>query len=198
MAVAVEADVREILERRENAILDIAHGAWNDWLATPNRSRLRFARTRANIVHDLMVDRAITAFNGDADVRAIVKDETAKFLFGRRVLVRFKKGDGNGLGSNIETQAVLAFTDPQLLIPGLPDVQKVDVVYVLNDLQTMIERIAVTARDNDVRLWTYDIEDRRGALLLPLPLPSAPDEGGKVVRLRPHADRKDRGENNRG
>jgi hypothetical protein len=194
MAVAIEADVRRALARWESAIQDIVRGAWADWLALPNRSRLRFSRTRANVVHDLMVDRGIAAFNGEADVRVIMKDETAKFLFDRHVLVRFKKGGGKGLGSNIETQAVLAFTDPQLLIPGLPDVQKVDVVYVLNDLQTMIDRVAVTARDNDVRLWFYDITDRRGAPVLPLPLPSAPDEGGKVVRLRPRLDMKDRGE----
>jgi len=198
MAVAIEADVRQVLGPREKTILDLAHGAWDDWLALPNRSRLRFTRTRANIVHEFMVDRAIIAFGGDADIRPIVKDETAKFLFDRRLLVRFKKGDDNGLGSNIETQAVLAFIDPQLLIPGLPDLQKVDVVYILNDLQTKIERVAVTARNNDVRLWSYDIEDRRGALVLPLTLPSGPGEGGKVVRLRPRANQKDRGENNLG
>ena len=162
-AVAIQGDIQQALAKWESALLDIVHGAWADWLSLPNRSRLRFPRTRANIVYDLMVDRAIAAFNEEAEVRAIVKDETAKFLFGQRILVRFKKGDGNGLGSNIETQAVLAFTDPQLLIPGLPDVQKVDVVYNLNDLQTMIERVAVSARDNNIRLWSYDIEDRRGA-----------------------------------
>ena len=198
MAVAIETDVREILGRYESTIIEVAHGAWSDWLGLPNRSRLRFARTRATVVHDFIVDRAITAFAGNADVRSIVKDETAKFLFDRRVLVRFKKGDGNGLGCNIETQAVLAFTDPQLLIPGLPDVQKVDVVYVLNDLQTMIERVAVSARDNDVRLWSYDIEDSRSAPVLPLPMPSAPDEGGRVVRLRTRAELEDRGQNGRG
>jgi hypothetical protein len=197
MAVAIETEVREVLARREETILAIAHGAWNDWLELPNRSRLRFARTRANIVHDFMIDRAMSAFSGDADVHPIVKDETAKFLFDRRVLVRFKKGDGNGLGSNIETQAVLAFTDPQLLIPGLPDVQKVDVVYVLNDLQTMIERVAVSARDNDIRLWSYDIEDRSGAVILPLAQPVAPEDGAKVVRLRPRSDQA-RDDKNRG
>ncbi len=198
MAIAIESDVREILGRRETHITEIVQGAWNDWMALRNRARLRFARTRANIVHDFMVDRALAAFSGDAGVRAIVRDQTAKFLFDRRVLVRFKKGDCRGLGINIETQAVLAFTDPQLLIPGLPDVQKIDITYFLNDLQTRIDRVAVTARDNDIRLWTYEIEDRRGAPVLPLPTRSRPDEGGNVVRLRPRADRKDRDENNRG
>jgi len=190
MAVAVEPQVREVLGEHESTILDIVRAAWDDWLASPHRSQIRYRRTRANLMHDFMVRRAITAFDGNRDVHIIHQDETAKFLFGQQVLVRLKKGDGNFLGSNIETQAVLAFTDPQLTISGLPDVQKVDVIYVLNDLETTIARVAVTARDNDVRLWSYDIEDRRGATLLPLPRPAAPVEGGNVVRLRPQSDRR--------
>lgn len=184
MAVAVELDVKNALLDFEETLLDVVHGAWGDWLGSPHRSQIRYSRVRANLVHAFIVNRAISAFDANPDVHAVHQDETAKFLFRQKVLVRFKKGDSNHLGSNIETQAVLAFTDPQMTIPGLPDVQKVDVVYVLNDLQTSIDRIAVTARDNDVRLWTYDIEDRRCAPVLPLVHPSAPPEGGNVVRLR--------------
>ena len=184
MAVAIESDVRQMLDEFEPTILDAVHSAWSDWLASPHRSQIRFRRTRANLVHDFMVHKAVAAFDSQPDVHIIHQDETAKFLFKRQILVRLKKGDANCLGSNIETQAVLAFTDPQLTIPGLPDVQKIDIVYVLNDLETAIERVAVTARDNNTRLWTYDIADRRGAPVLPLPQPSAPIDGAKVVRLR--------------
>lgn len=190
MAVAVETDVKNVLLDFEETILDVVHGAWGDWLASPHRAQIRFRRTRANLVHDFMVHRAVAGFDAHPDVHVVYQDETAKFLFKRKVLVRLKKGDTNHLGSNIETQAVLAFTDPQLTIPGLPDVQKVDIVYVLNDLQTEIDRIAVTARDNDVRLWSYDIEDRRVAPVLPLVQPIAPAEGGTVVRLRTNTDPK--------
>lgn len=188
MAIAIEAEVRAVLSRRDGAMLGIVRGAWADWMSLPGRPRLRFRRTRANVVHDFMVGRAMTAFAGDAEVRSIVRDETAKFLIGGRVLLRFKKGDGNGLGTNIATQAVLAFTDPQLVIPGLPDVQKVDVAYILNDLETTIERVAVSARDNDALLWSYDLDDGTGAVVLPLVQPDAPDEGGNIVRLRRRSD----------
>jgi hypothetical protein len=200
MAAAIEADVREVLEEFEPRLLDICQGGWSDWQSSRRMALERFPRIRANVVHGFMVDRAISAFDGDPGVHVILQDETAKFLFAQRVLVRLKKADRNFLGSNIQTQAVLAFVDPQLTIPGLPDVQKVDVVYVLNDLETSIERVAVTARDNDVRLWSYDIEDRRGAAVLPLPQPVAPVEGGNVVRLRPRPDHKakDRDESSRG
>jgi len=86
-----------------------------------------------------------------------------------------------------------------LAIPGFPNVQKVDIVYVLNDLQTEIDRIAVTARNNNARLWSYDIEgieDYHVALVLPLAQPIAPTEGGDVVRLSIKSDPKTSSRNN--
>jgi hypothetical protein len=185
MALAREPEVRSILSGFEPALLEIVRGAWDDWMKSPHKAQLRYSRTRANLVHEFMVQRAIQAFDGDSDVHIIQQDETAKFLFQRQLLVRLKKGDANCLGCNIETQAVLAFTDPQLTIPGLPDVQKVEIVYVLNSIETEVDRVAVTARDNETRLWTYDIEDRHTAPVLPLPQPQEPpSQGGAVVRLR--------------
>jgi len=200
MAAAIETEVREVLTEFEPRLLEICQGGWDDWQSSRRMALDRFPRIRANVVHGFMVDRAISAFDGDPGVHVILQDETAKFLFRQRVLVRLKKADRNFLGSNIQTQAVLAFVDPQLTIPGLPDVQKVDVIYVLNDLETAIERIVVTARDNDIRLWSYDLEDRRRAAVLPLPQPIAPVEGENVVRLRHHRDHKAKGrdESNRG
>ncbi len=184
MALADETEVRRILSAFEPTILDIVHGAWGDWMASPHRSTLRYPRTRACLVHEFMVKRAIEAFDGSNDVHVIHQDETAKFLIRQELLLRLKKGDSNGLGCNIETQAVLNFTDPQMVIPGLPDVQKVDVVYILNTIETQIDRVAVAARDNGTRLWSYDIEDRRAAPVLPLPQPTSSPDIGAVVRLR--------------
>lgn len=184
MAQADETEVRRILSAFEPTILDVVHGAWSDWMSSPHRSTLRYPRTRACLVQEFMVKRAIEAFDGNSDVHIIHQDETAKFLIGQELLLRLKKGDANGLGCNIETQAVLNFTDPQMVIPGLPDVQKVDVVYVLNAIETQIDRVAVAARDNGTRLWSYDIEDRRSAPVLPLPQPTSSPDIGAVVRLR--------------
>jgi len=189
MAIAVQSDVRSTLHEFEPILLGIVRSAWDDdWGNSPHRAQIRYRRTRANLVHDFIIHRAVAAFDENKDVHVVHQDETAKFLFKQKVLLRFKKGDANSLGANITTQAVLAFTDPQMMMPGLPDVQKVDVVYVLNDFETSIDRVSVTARDNEVRLWSYDIEDNRGSLILPLPQPIQPVEGDKVVRLRPQAN----------
>lgn len=186
MPVAVEAEVKEVLTTHEARLYAVVRGAWHDdWLSSPHRSQIRFPRTRANLVHEFMVRRAIAEFDGDPEVKVFIRDETAKFLFRDRVLVRFKKANVNGLGANIETQAVLAFVDPQLTLPGIPgDVQKIEICYLLDDLQTRIDHVVVSARDGDTRLWSYHLNDQRADVVLPLPQPIAPAGDGAVVRLR--------------
>ena len=70
---------------------------------------------------------ALAEFDGNTDIHAIVDGQTVKFLFRDQVLVRFKKANSKGIGSNIETQAVLEFVDPQLKLPQfLPEIYKIE------------------------------------------------------------------------
>lgn len=184
MADAVQAEVQELLKNLEGQILNIVHGAWDDWRATG--LNVLFPRSRAVLVHDFMIRRATKSWSSVGDIHFVERDETVKFLIAQRLLLRFKKANGNGLGSNISTQATLAFTDPQMSLPGIPDVQKVEVLYELNDLQTKIERVVVAARNGDRKLWDYEIEDHRGmAEVVPLPMKApTPSSLPGIVRLR--------------
>ena len=147
--------------------------------------RLLFlGRSRACLVHDFIVQRAIAAFTGDAAVRTIRRDETAKFVFAGQVALRFKKADDNGLGSNIKTEATLDFVEQQQELPGIPNVHKIEVVYILNRLQTQIERVVVVARDGDVRLWNYVIAPATTAEIVPLPVAKPQPEPGARIRIR--------------
>lgn len=185
----IEADenvVRGVLAPYETQLFQAMHGAWDDWKALALGGRLLFpGRTRACLVHDFIVQRAIAAFTGDPAVRLIQRDETAKFVIADQVLLRFKKADENGLGSNIETQATLDYIEQQLELPGVPDVHKIEVVYVLNKLRTQIDRIAVVARDGDVRLWDYVLAPVTTAEIVPLPLVASPEpERGPRIKVR--------------
>ena len=185
----IESDedaVRSTLAPYEAKLLQAVHGAWDDWKALGLGGRLLFpARSRACLVHDFIVQRASAAFSGDSAVRVIRRDETAKFVFADRVLLRFKKADDSGLGSNIETQAILNFVEQQQELPGIPNVHKVEAVYVLNTLSTQIERVVIVARDGDVRLWDYVIAPTTTADIVTLPLVVKPQAGrGAKVKVR--------------
>lgn len=188
MILADEDAVRTILQPYHDAVFQAAHGAWNDWRDLKLAGRLLFpGRSRACLVHDFLVQRAVTAWSADPKVRVIQKDETAKFVIADQVLLRFKKADDRGLGANIPTQAFLDFAEQQHELPGMPNVQKVEVVYVLNRLQTQIDRVVVVARDGEIRLWDYVVMPATTAEIVPLPVAPSPeqDRGVKLALRRP-------------
>jgi hypothetical protein len=169
--------VRQILaefERRLRAILD---RAWSEWLEMPKKGKLS-ARSRASVVFDFIRDHALAEFNGDPDIHPVIEGQTVKFLFRDRVLIRSKKANSKGIGSNIETQAVLEFVEPQLKLPEfLPDIFKVEICYVLNKLATKMEMVAVTKRDRSRKIWSYPIMGGETSNVLELlPRPVGPNE----------------------
>lgn len=192
MTLADELSVRAILGKYENVLFNAIHGGWGDWQALQLGGRLLFpARSRACVVYDFIVQRAMTALADANDVRVIQRDETVKFVFADTVALRFKKANDNGLGSNILTQATLGFVDQQQELPGMPNLHKVEVVYVLNRLQTRIEQVLVVARDHDTCLWSYDILPDTGAHIIPLPTPNTGDSGhGVRIKIRAVDERK--------
>lgn len=181
-----EEIVREVLATRHDQLLQFADGAWDDWRALSLGGRLLFpGRSRACLVFDFMAQRAIAAWENDNTVRVIRQDETAKFVIDNKVMLRFKKADGRGLGSNIPTQATMNFECQQYEMPGIPNVHKVEVVYVLNPFQTQIDRLMIVARDGDERLWDYAVLPTRTAEIIPLPIAASADETrGARIRLR--------------
>ncbi len=182
-------DVRAILEDFEVRFRVILESAWEEWLEMPKRG-LFSARSRASIVFDFIKARALAEFDGDRNIRAIPKGQTIHFLFREQVLVRFKKANSKGVGSNIETQAVIEFVDPQMNIPGLlPEVYRVEVCYHLDKLQTRINSLAVTARNRHRKIWSYELARPASAAVVPLPGPDNTVPPPAEVRVRKPIDK---------
>jgi len=190
--------VHTVLQPYENAIYDAVHGAWSDYQALQLHGRLLFpSRSRACLVYDFMVNRFIASLANDDTVRVIKRDETAKFIFAQRIYLRLKKANDRGLGSNIPTQAALEFIGQQYSLPGIPEVHKVEIVYLLNAMQTRIEKVVVVARDGDERIWDYVIAAPAtvdDAIPSQLDTTQKPEEGVKIkVRNLNANDRKTKG-----
>ena len=173
MAIAVQSEVEEVLDTFVVRLRGVLDRAMDDWRSTPNKAWFIHTRTRSNIIFDLVARHALTEFSDDSDVHIIREPQTVKFLFADRVLTRFKKGNARGVGSNIETQAVMDFIDPQASFAGLPDVHRVEIVYQLNLLGTNFAEVAVVARNQRTRVWAYPLTGRPSADIIPLP-PRAP------------------------
>lgn len=175
--------VRSNLSAYEEVLFEAVHGGWEDWRDLQLGGRLQFSsRSRACLVYDFSAQRLQASLAGDRSVYPVVRDETVKFVFGGAVILRIKKANDRGLGVNIMTQATMDFIDGQLTIPGVPEIQMVELLYELNELQTRINQVLVTARDGNRRLWSYPVSRGRGVVVAPmLPLqPSDGDRGAKV------------------
>ena len=170
MPIPDKKEVQSILTSdRETRIKQAYHLAWKDWWNSADRQRLsRWGRTRSNNFFEYFADRLIAEFKDDTEARFIFERETFKLVIDEKLVIRFKKSNSNGVGSNIGTQAELDFCDPQTWLPGLPGLQKVEIVYSLNVTQTAIDQITVLARDGGRRLWNYHIASTGGATVIPL------------------------------
>lgn len=185
--------VREILEKRHPAFVNVVLGAWTRWLNNPERSQL-YRRSQSCLIHNYMMLDAIPNLPKDAGIKAVSRYETAVFLVDDELIVRFKKGDDKGLSSNIGTQAAIAFNDPNenlALFAELPDLGRVDIAYQPNELGTKIQDVLVVARDDSRVLWSYSIHQVAEGTDDPTVLPTAPiepppaDSGMRVPESQP-------------
>jgi hypothetical protein len=183
MSVPKQDDVQAVLEDFHRRLREVIDRAWKEeWLDLPDRARFVFPRrVRAVLVFDGIARLALSEFDSDPNIRVMLQRQTVRFLFRDRVLVRFKKGNARGVGSNIGTQAELDFIDPQRSIPGLvPEIMRVEICYAPDDeLGIVLSEVAVVARDRHRRVWAYPI-DRGERKVVPLP-PREPDHTPPMV-----------------
>lgn len=180
-------EAREILTPlREAKLYRSFHQAWDDVQADISRYP-RWPRTRAGMVFERLAVRLQENFKDDAGVYFAFAHETVKLTFDNKLLVRCKKADGQGLGHNIPTFANDLFCDQEPFL-GFEPMGKIEVVYVLNAYGTAIKRIVVQARDGDVRLWSYDIDDAAmPSTVAPFPAPTTPPPADVSDLVKPRA-----------
>ena len=114
-------------------------------------------------------------FDGEPRVRVLQKDETVKLLVDDSLLLRIKKANDDGLGSNIQTQAVLEFVCQEPDIPGLlGELHKIEICYFEDETGAEIGAVFVTARDNNTKLWSYEIGRPEAISATIIPFPTGP------------------------
>lgn len=172
MATPDQDQVRTLLDVLREPIVSAIYGAWSDWCESPYKSTWRYNRSRATFVWEQIIHRVLENFAAHPDVSAREEHETLKFLVQDRVLFRFKKADEEGYSSNILTQLELTFRDQAQELPGIPGVQRVEVVYKLDADGEQIADICVVARDNDTILWEYSLLKTEAAQTPP-PIPES-------------------------
>jgi hypothetical protein len=195
MPLPVEGYINPIVRPYEERIVKIETRAWDTWWKSSAKRTYGYKRVRACAVHELMVREARKEFSGERGVRIVEGQETIYLLIKDRVILRLKKGDHRGLGQNNPTQQSLALisasADIYALPLGLPDVQRADVTYILNRLETRIDQVLIVGREGRRKLWDYAIYPREAAPVTMFPVkPKAPATQDDVVRVPSRRDEK--------
>lgn len=131
--------------------------SWQDWLTFPHAPSWRCKRSRANFLWEQIIDKALNAIVGLPSVRYDRVNESFTFIVNSLVVFRFKKAAEDGVSTNYPTQAALAFHDHQQPLTGVPVVHRVEVVYVLDLLESNIQDIRVVARNGNRVHWHYSL-----------------------------------------
>jgi hypothetical protein len=175
--------VQAVLSPFHHRIRRVVDLAWAEWRATVDfRAKSKFGpvlypRTMANYIFDAIARYAIAEFGTDPSIHVEIESQTIKIFFKGAVLARFKKGDDNGLGQNIETFAALAFMDADGILPGMPpETAKVEFIWEANDIRTQLESVRVVARDNDLIIWEYEIDREAGSSGAVVAFPTPPSD----------------------
>lgn len=182
MSLAERAEVEQLLSPFHDALYSFVAEAWSEWMETQSVIQPVSARSRANVVWDFIVRRAQEAFENDPRVAVIPQAQTCYFLVGDRVVLRFKKGDQQGLSRNYPTQQALNYHEPEQDLFG-PGLSRVEVVYVLNATETALSSVQVVARERERIEWTYELQPAGSATVVEVPAPRAGSRG-PIVRLR--------------
>jgi len=180
----VEAEVREILKPYDRPLIQIHQRAWDRLVACNEWPTLLFSRTGSVMMHDLVIQEAAKVIDDIDGVRRIGRDKTIWYMFSDRVVVRFKKGR-RGLGSNIDTAANDQFILQEADLLDMSDLMKVELLWYANTFKTKLDRLVVSARDDQTVLWNYVMGDEPVVTLFRTSLPTPEKTKPDLVALRP-------------
>lgn len=167
-----QAEIEERLTPYMARIVGVVLNAWADWMVSGKSGRWKRRRSRANYIWEELACGAEAAFANDSNVRIHPKHQSCWFHIDDLVF-RFKKSDSSGLTSNYPTQAAMDYHDQQEDLPGIPRVQRLEVTYVLNKLETAVQDILLVARDQSKVLWCSSLL-REGGIVVPITVPAVP------------------------
>lgn len=168
MAKPVESFVKATLAKngRSAKLLAAVEYGWARWTVHPDHLKFRRGATRASLVWEASIEKAIELFAGDSGVHVVEHFDTVSFIFDGIVLVRIKKADTKLYSSNYPTLLAEMFHVAAPDLFGFDGEQRVEVVYILNQYQTEIAWAGVVARDGGKVLWNFELAEETKPMAL--------------------------------
>ena len=151
---------------------DVLHAclteAWENWLTLAQSFPDPLARTRANNVHQFMLDRATEHFKKTRGVHRVKSHGRILLNIDDQVVIGFKKLNRTLHTRNYPTLFAQLY-DAQVDLEGIPSqLPRVTVGYRLKNFETEIDPFVVYSIKDEVQWW-YRLEPSTRADVIPFP-----------------------------
>lgn len=176
------------------------HRAWNTTVERyPERALWRRKSTFRGLMWEEAVKELATLTTADPDFKFIEHCDTVSFILEDAFLFRIKHADMTLSTANYPTSEAGSFDNHDVDLYGFSGLQRVELCYVLNEFETDIVWVGVSARANGHHLWKIELTNA-GILAPVAELPLEPDidtaKLAKIRKVQPEQEtkkRKDRG-----
>lgn len=154
--IAME-EARSILSPYSAELYRCVANSWEKWLEVGGETfDLPLARTRANVVSNLMNDEARKRLCMRDGIQVTESAGRSLFEVDGRLLLHFKKLNSGLRTSNYPTQQALLFAR-QLTLPSMPELPRLTVGYRLDRAAQFVGVFVVFLVGKALR-WSYQIE----------------------------------------
>ena len=160
MPLPIRNVVNEVFAKNDRAakIYNAVRRAWDSAVERyPERGRwIRKATFRGIVWEDVV--RELNSFAAsDPDVAPLFHRDTASFILDKAVLFRFKHANVSLATANFPTPEAVAYDDHDVDLYGHEGLQRVELCYVLNEFETEVIWVGISARSNGEFLWKIEL-----------------------------------------
>ncbi|HEU5047532.1 MAG TPA: hypothetical protein VFT64_06790 [Rickettsiales bacterium] len=161
MPKPIKSHIKLILAKnnRSKKILEAINYGWNARDLHPDSGIWRRKSTRAHVIWEATVQKAIELFADDKGAKVFHHFDTVSFVFDDTVFMRFKKADISLRSRNIRTALADMFHEHESDLFGFEGHQRVEACYVLNPLETEISWAGIVAREKKTHLWHFSFDE---------------------------------------
>ncbi|WKB54336.1 hypothetical protein [Eleftheria terrae] len=182
MLVLAPDEPQRIASPYFSELVAVVNAAWADWMSSGYPAQMQHKRFRAAFVWNQLLTHAKRRFDGRQDVRVEVIKNWEGLLLHDSIFIRFKLGYDDLLSRNYPTQSALDFHDQELDLFG-SGITRLELIYVLNDLGTEIQRIALIQRHKNSVAWAIDLLGKEDETQKVIDLPAVVRQGSPAERI---------------
>jgi hypothetical protein len=182
MPILDQSSAARAIEPFISDFVHIVQTAWSDWRTGVVAPQMQHKRVRANVVWNQLISHAKRRFDGRDGIRVETLTPWDGVLIGDSIFVRMKKADQKLLSRNYPTKSALAFVDQTRDLFG--GIARLELVYLLDDSETEIERIVLVQRHKSSVAWMIDLLGQPPMSQNVIPFADPPAPSGDSIAKR--------------